>query len=962
MTVNNTEELLMQAFRTTASSKTFNIPAHLDNKTGKHIVLWREIHQVFKNAEYIAHEGSLVPFLSDDNFEEIIPKRISYIPGAILDVFVYNSDDLPDSHSLISGEGFSFSSRSGSESFSTSRNGEAKIIAAHHHLNQHLPLGKLKQYYSGELLVDSDSRLVESLIIKDIEPSTNYNDSNNNLVLHTNPPNIITEIQSSFNNYQHLCNSFSQAFMAGHMNKAIAIADQANGLKNTMSEQFGDINVDLSENKTLQKQVLYMQQQMDESQKQMMEIQQKLEHKQQEMTRIQRQSLDQLAIIQNCVKSVIGQSYELHEHPIPRLFIVLPKPAPIPPSRSHEDHPEQLSAQQFRLYFLCECGKHTMSEHTTVHHAIHLANHEGYEIENPSEFFDKYGLYILTLMQMFKYGITTNNIIVPALTSLQEVPGIDSIKDNINVETKTIGDLVDEAIEFLESQQNHVFEVVTEASELEYDRTEALDGEDLRQLKSYLKVDGKVKGAFGNLYRIVTVEGHVKWVCLDHHREMYDEETMQELKAIVEKNNGVFTEELGKIEIYIGSKALARQFYNALVKAQGIQELDIVLGWNATMSDLQSFSSAITKANITKLTIDGTSLTGPATDFNNRFRRYNPIIELMANGRIQWIQIKNFPRFLSRVSTTLSTSSPQLRVLWIDSDIKFDEGPMVMAGILDKFPSLVELRLNDFSANNFQEFMTSEMATAVSPFLRNFTAPSTLFDCVARVADHLHTLKDLELRVTDLERDKSRVQRLLEALERHGRKLTLLAMEGYSPETWLMEVAEKFPTIQDFPMMAFLGLLFRRDEILPEPCVQWLVKFISGASKDSLLEPPPTPLSTVSFAHTIASAYSVEIPTATCGSLNSLALGTCSLRSKDWMSLIEAVIDCTEITSLYFRYSNFSLVELRFLVDCLSRRGQEEVSLQMIDLANSQVKAGSEGFQELKARLQKISPSFEICL
>ncbi|KAF9999104.1 hypothetical protein BGZ65_005482, partial [Modicella reniformis] len=39
---------------------------------------------------------------------------------------------------------------------------------------------------------------------------------------------------------------------------------------------------------------------------------------------MQQQTLDQLAVIHNRVEAAITQTYELHEYPIPRLFIVLP--------------------------------------------------------------------------------------------------------------------------------------------------------------------------------------------------------------------------------------------------------------------------------------------------------------------------------------------------------------------------------------------------------------------------------------------------------------------------------------------------------------------------------------------------------------------------------------------------------------------------------------------------------------
>ncbi|CAF5223450.1 unnamed protein product, partial [Rotaria magnacalcarata] len=46
-----------------------------------------------------------------------------------------------------------------------------------------------------------------------------------------------------------------------------------------------------------------------------------------------------------------------------------------------------------------------------------------------------------------------------------------------------------------------------------------LQGAELRELDTYLElVDNK--RSLGNLYRIVTADGHVRWVCLEHYDEI----------------------------------------------------------------------------------------------------------------------------------------------------------------------------------------------------------------------------------------------------------------------------------------------------------------------------------------------------------------------------------------------------------------------------------------------------------
>ncbi|KAK3817449.1 MAG: hypothetical protein J3Q66DRAFT_339926 [Benniella sp.] len=114
----------------------------------------------------------------------------------------------------------------------------------------------------------------------------------------------------------------------------------------------------------------------------------------------QDQSSDQLAMLRRQTQSVLTLNIGLHENPIPRLFVVLPL--------VHQPlyDPQNSSSNTFRLYFLCDCGEHTMSAKSKTSHHIHFAKHEGYDIVCPDEFFRRYGSYVLTILRMLKFGIS----------------------------------------------------------------------------------------------------------------------------------------------------------------------------------------------------------------------------------------------------------------------------------------------------------------------------------------------------------------------------------------------------------------------------------------------------------------------------------------------------------------------------------------------------------------------------
>ncbi|KAI7823329.1 hypothetical protein BC939DRAFT_503261 [Gamsiella multidivaricata] len=455
---------------------------------------------------------------------------------------------------------------------------------------------------------------------------------------------------------------------------------------------------------------------MDEKQVQMLQMQQKMDEKQEQMLQMQKQALDRLAVIQSRVQAVLTQTYELHEYPIPRLFIVLPK------ASRHQDKLLNPFSEQFRLYFLCECGSHTMSEGTKIPHEIHLAKHEGYDLSRPNEFFEKYGSYVLTLMQMIKYGITIAGVIVPSLAHFKIAEGVEAVEGRLKFVKENLGSLVDSTINFIEDQQQNNKSGVDAAEEqTRVDELDVLEGADLRQLESYLKVQDEGR-ALGNLYRIVTEEGHVKWVCIDHYRENYRESAVQQLRDVVEVNFGTFIEEQGKVKINLMSAPQAKQFYEALVKARRIHELTVKLWWEMTLEDHRKLRAAITNANVACLKMKRFSSKKPTLDFINRNRRFDPIMELLSDGRLQAVTLQGSEDFFSRISSSSIRPAPRLRILYMQPiHLEDAASRTTFVRLLQNCPNLTKLQLG-----------TKELGT--------------IFDTVMHNIEHLPNLKVLELR------------------------------------------------------------------------------------------------------------------------------------------------------------------------------------------------------------------------
>ncbi|KAF9358832.1 hypothetical protein BGX34_008748 [Mortierella sp. NVP85] len=406
----------------------------------------------------------------------------------------------------------------------------------------------------------------------------------------------------------------------------------------------------------------------------------------QEIQRLRTQN-EFIRVVQNRVQVLLARTYELREHPVPRLFVILPKPMINgPQGRSTSNLP----ADRFRLYFLCECGEHTMAD---TLHMVHMARHEGYDLDKPRDFFEEYGSYLLTMMYMVKCGVIAGGVVVPSFDNTDTMNELESLQRDLGGPNKSIGSLIDDTIGFIRNLIGGTVPGSESDAQAEHRVLKALQGVDLKEMASYLLP--KSKGTLGNLYRMVTPEGHVKWVCREHYRSMYQDSTARQFQDILKANDGALIEETGNIVIKLMEKTLASQFYNSMVEVQGIQELEIALKWNANMEDLQAFARAVTMANVLHLAVDCSFIENTWHHLGSSDSRFDPILQLASNGRIQSLEIKCCPDFFARVGSPSSlTMAPRLRVLVIDGKVPFDTGYSFLRAILDKYIGLTELDLH----------------------------------------------------------------------------------------------------------------------------------------------------------------------------------------------------------------------------------------------------------------------------
>ncbi|KAF8971967.1 hypothetical protein BGZ46_010199 [Entomortierella lignicola] len=328
---------------------------------------------------------------------------------------------------------------------------------------------------------------------------------------------------------------------------------------------------------------------------------------------------DRLILIQSKTEAILTQNFELLEYTIPRLFIVL-----LDTSTSWE--PTTMFFIKFRLHFICECGEHTKAPGSKIPHHLHLANHEGYLINKPTQFFENFAKSSVD-------SVTSKLIegVVYSLKYLEETRSLIQKSSGVDVEEGTRASLSD--------LRRYLAGV------------EGLQGVELRQLSSYLESNDS-DNLLGNLYRMTTKDGHIKWVCRHHYQAGHQEARTQKLRDVVKLARGIFDEQLGSIKIILESSFAAAEFYDAISKAGvDIYDLDITFDWDYSTTDLEAFENALKVSSVSILRLDlqkfQESITSKLFSTSTRYEILVRIIEHINMKVIHIVLSKDFIKLSS---------------------------------------------------------------------------------------------------------------------------------------------------------------------------------------------------------------------------------------------------------------------------------------------------------------------------
>ncbi|KAI8355466.1 hypothetical protein B0O80DRAFT_497860 [Mortierella sp. GBAus27b] len=298
-------------------------------------------------------------------------------------------------------------------------------------------------------------------------------------------------------------------------------------------------------------------------------------------------TLDRLVTVQQRSQVIAGKTFEFYGNPTPRLFVILPKGTE-PLDRT------DISRNEFQLFFLCECDRDIGSGTTNY---IHFAKHEGYDLSQLSEdFFTAYGGYLVAMLELVKYGVVTEKMMVAPLSTYKVLEDGTNHLDRDSLQRKLV-----DTISYIKEQMGHGQESDDAAI------LNASESTDFGSLSSFISGPDQ-RPTLGSLYRTVTPDGHVKWVCWDHYSQKFGAASTESLRRVLDENHGSFEEQNGKIVVACSYLATAVQLSNELQLTRGIHELEFTLGWDASKNDLQEVCGALGKTNLAILKLDGSAL------------------------------------------------------------------------------------------------------------------------------------------------------------------------------------------------------------------------------------------------------------------------------------------------------------------------------------------------------------------
>ncbi|KAG0222216.1 hypothetical protein B0O80DRAFT_501334 [Mortierella sp. GBAus27b] len=611
-----------QSFRLAGTTQTVDVPC--DTVDGENIIFWEEIQYVLPGAQVIMNDNVAVQMMRDSNHKRMKPPRIKHHPGVVLDVIPILNPAI--SHTVPSFIGSRLSRVD--SSFTV------------------LPCGAI-----------DDER-------QDTAPFTTSTASQ----IRTGALSSSTMSDSS--------HELGSTFIRTRTQSPLLTRNDRDESGHTLTGQ--ERNPDrLSE--------LYLAccQELKDEMIKNAELTIRMAELQDELKRLQPNSSSYSAQLKKQVQAMMSQTYEQHEDPIPRLFIVIPKDNSLWNQSKPFDN-------KFRLYFLCECGEHSKSTKSKILHHIHVANHKGYDLARPAEFFQLYGHHVLATLRMLKHRISVRGYTIPSLYVM--------VKDIVNNTEASLDELVATVDQGMDHIIGLVEKTLDEAKGVpriteKASNSGTIGASELRKLNSFLRIMNE-ETVLGGLYKCFTPEGHAKWICQGHFHDNYKIPN-HDFGMLLTPMKGHIEETTGRIRVLKLQEKHLETLCSVLEKARSVSTLRITFSWDPTYNDLIELRNSLVKTNIGDLQLCFKVMDGTANDIVNSARLYDPIIDIMHHPSIKTLSLNSAPTYLFTKSNLLShnVDFANLRQLEIDPQ-SMDQAVLGLKYLISRTPNLNRLLLH----------------------------------------------------------------------------------------------------------------------------------------------------------------------------------------------------------------------------------------------------------------------------
>ncbi|KAG0243050.1 hypothetical protein BGX31_011212, partial [Mortierella sp. GBA43] len=325
-----------QSFRLAGSTDIVKITC--DQEDGQNVIYWDDITDIFPGAQYVKNGDVAVKKRRNSGPDRDQAKRIKHHPGVVLDVVLSTRlvDD-PTEYQLkpprppsttIQASDSTGAAPDSSTNESVVDNARVSTLDSDTHMGSHddchTSSSSVPALTSSSLNIKEDSAMLLLKQMMELDQKHALRSTFGQRLVSFLPRDVQTQVIGSSDAHGGSVQAIQNGLVDGQNEQSMAWLQD---LKDGMLK----INELTSSNK--------------ESTAHVIKMQEAFNVKQDEMKQLQIQTLDQLALLQNSVQALMTQTYELHEYPIPRLFVVLPQV-------TSSWNPADIVSNKFRLYFL----------------------------------------------------------------------------------------------------------------------------------------------------------------------------------------------------------------------------------------------------------------------------------------------------------------------------------------------------------------------------------------------------------------------------------------------------------------------------------------------------------------------------------------------------------------------------------------------------------------------------------